>query len=68
MFVSKCGTTWTQYICVQLLSKGPPCVGRELGLSPTLEAHGVDTIERLDPPRLIKTHYEYAECPKSDKS
>lgn len=55
-------------VCAHLLHLRTMTTILELGLSPTLEAHGVDTIERLDPPRLIKTHYEYAECPKSDKS
>ena len=62
----KCGTTWTQYIVYLLTHHGQPLAASErLGDAiPHLEEVGRQSVERLRPPRAIKTHFPYALVPK----
>ena len=57
----KCGTTWTQYIVWLIQHNGKPLLPCEKleTYSPHLEEVGRETIEKLPPPRLIKTHLLY---------
>uniref|UniRef100_A0A914W5M6 Sulfotransferase domain-containing protein n=1 Tax=Plectus sambesii TaxID=2011161 RepID=A0A914W5M6_9BILA len=62
----KCGTTWTQNICTQLMHNGyAPEHGKELYLvSPMIEAKGAQGVKDLPRPRVIKTHFNYPDIPK----
>uniref|UniRef100_A0A7E4UPI6 Sulfotransfer_1 domain-containing protein n=1 Tax=Panagrellus redivivus TaxID=6233 RepID=A0A7E4UPI6_PANRE len=64
----KCGTTWIQHICSQLLSANyNPGSGKELSqTSPMIERMGAEYADKLQSPRLLKTHFAYYNCPKSD--
>lgn len=62
----KCGTTWAQYIVYLLLNGGRALAPKER-LSdrfPHLEEVGREVVERLPPPRLIKTHLPYSLTPR----
>uniref|UniRef100_A0A0N5AC08 Sulfotransfer_1 domain-containing protein n=1 Tax=Syphacia muris TaxID=451379 RepID=A0A0N5AC08_9BILA len=66
----KCGTTWIQHICAQLMndSYGPEA-GNELSrTSPMIERMGPDYIGKLKSPRLLKTHYDWRNLPKGSKA
>ncbi|KAF7634817.1 Sulfotransfer_1 domain-containing protein [Meloidogyne graminicola] len=69
----KCGTTWIQHICSQLLfsSEYGPQQGKVAELcitSPMIERVGADYCNKLNHPRLLKTHFSYNNCPKNDLS
>uniref|UniRef100_A0A914DCG8 Sulfotransferase domain-containing protein n=1 Tax=Acrobeloides nanus TaxID=290746 RepID=A0A914DCG8_9BILA len=66
----KCGTTWIQHICSQLMSNDyGPDVGKELCMtSPMIERMGAKYSDNLTSPRLLKTHFAYYNCPKSSKA
>jgi len=62
----KCGTTWTQNI-VYLLTHGGRPLNASQSLSdaiPHLEEVGGVVVDRLPPPRFIKTHLPYELVPK----
>ncbi|MCP9264691.1 Sulfotransferase domain protein [Dirofilaria immitis] len=63
----KCGTTWIQHICSQLLTDNyGPKVGRELCItSPMIERMGAKFADNLDSPRLLKTHFTWHNVPKN---
>uniref|UniRef100_A0AC34GUW7 Sulfotransferase domain-containing protein n=1 Tax=Panagrolaimus sp. ES5 TaxID=591445 RepID=A0AC34GUW7_9BILA len=65
----KCGTTWIQHICSQLLQDNyGPEKGKvaELSMtSPMIERMGAKYSDELQCPRLLKTHFAYFNCPKS---
>ncbi|TKR69462.1 hypothetical protein L596_021621 [Steinernema carpocapsae] len=63
----KCGTTWIQHICSQLLRTNyGPDVGKELAVtSPMIERMGAKFCETIDQPRLLKTHFSYGNLPKN---
>uniref|UniRef100_A0AC34QED8 Sulfotransferase domain-containing protein n=1 Tax=Panagrolaimus sp. JU765 TaxID=591449 RepID=A0AC34QED8_9BILA len=66
----KCGTTWIQHICSQLMNKNyDPDTGKELSMtSPMIERMGAKFADELPSPRLLKSHFNYSNCPKSDKA
>uniref|UniRef100_A0A914W975 Sulfotransferase domain-containing protein n=1 Tax=Plectus sambesii TaxID=2011161 RepID=A0A914W975_9BILA len=59
----KCGTTWVQNICLELMyGKSPAAGGQELLLlSPMLDYVGAEEVKKLPRPRLIKTHFRYGQ-------
>uniref|UniRef100_A0A914VLV6 Sulfotransferase domain-containing protein n=1 Tax=Plectus sambesii TaxID=2011161 RepID=A0A914VLV6_9BILA len=63
----KCGTTWTQHILSQLMMEHyGPDIGKELCVtSPMIERMGAKFVENLVHPRLLKTHFEWRNVPKS---
>ncbi|CEF61244.1 Sulfotransferase 6B1 [Strongyloides ratti] len=63
----KCGTTWVQHISCQLLKVDyGPHQGKELSItSPMIERMGSEYVDGLPSPRLLKTHFNYKNCPKS---
>ncbi|CAK5064061.1 unnamed protein product [Meloidogyne enterolobii] len=67
----KCGTTWIQHICSQLLfcSEYGPHQGKELcTTSPMIERVGADYCNKLQHPRLLKTHFSHHNCPQNNLS
>ncbi|VDK66969.1 unnamed protein product [Onchocerca ochengi] len=66
----KCGTTWIQHICSQLLTDNyGPQVGRELCItSPMIERMGAKFADNLDSPRLLKTHFTWYNVPKNSNA
>ncbi|KAI6186811.1 Sulfotransfer-1 domain-containing protein [Aphelenchoides besseyi] len=66
----KCGTTWVQHICSQLMmNEYGPEEGQELcKTSPMIEKMGADYVNALRHPRLLKTHFSYYNCPKNSKA
>lgn len=65
----KCGTTWIQHICSQLLFPGDyrPREGKELFFtSPMIERMGAEFCTQLEHPRLLKTHFCWQNCPKQN--
>ncbi|KAL3076341.1 hypothetical protein niasHS_013612 [Heterodera schachtii] len=63
----KCGTTWIQHICSQLLYNNEygPGQGKELCFtSPMIERLGAEFCDSLKYPRLLKTHFSWANLPK----
>ncbi|KAI6189646.1 Sulfotransfer-1 domain-containing protein [Aphelenchoides bicaudatus] len=68
----KCGTTWVQQICSQLLFNDyEPQEGQVPELSkqsPMIEKVGAECVEELKHPRLLKTHFSYYNCPKSSEA
>ncbi|KHN85737.1 Sulfotransferase family cytosolic 2B member 1 [Toxocara canis] len=68
----KCGTTWIQHICSQLMSDnyGPNVGhGKELCVtSPMIERMGAKFAENLEGRRLLKTHFTWHNVPKSSKA
>ncbi|VDK74815.1 unnamed protein product [Litomosoides sigmodontis] len=63
----KCGTTWIQHICSQLLTDNyGPQVGKELCMtSPMIERMGAKFADNLSSPRLLKTHFTWHNVPKN---
>lgn len=60
----KCGTTWMQYIVWEIINKGlpPPSPNEMMYHSHTftyIEFNGVDKLQELEPPRLIKSHLPF---------
>ncbi|KAK0407655.1 hypothetical protein QR680_003516 [Steinernema hermaphroditum] len=68
----KCGTTWIQHICSQLLRPNyGPDVGKASELyvtSPMIERMGAQFCENIDQPRLLKTHFNYQNTPKNPQA
>uniref|UniRef100_A0A915ATF2 Sulfotransferase domain-containing protein n=1 Tax=Parascaris univalens TaxID=6257 RepID=A0A915ATF2_PARUN len=68
----KCGTTWIQHICSQLMSDnyGPNVGhGKELCVtSPMIERMGAKFAENLEGRRLLKTHFAWHNLPKSSNA
>lgn len=66
----KCGTTWIQHICSQLITDNyGPQVGHELCVtSPMIERMGAKFADNLSCPRLLKTHFAWHNIPKSNKA
>lgn len=70
----KCGTTWIQHICAQLLHDGyGPQVGEgaipELcKTSPMIERMGAAFAEGIKSPRILKTHFAWYNLPKNPKA
>uniref|UniRef100_A0A183BXL0 Sulfotransfer_1 domain-containing protein n=1 Tax=Globodera pallida TaxID=36090 RepID=A0A183BXL0_GLOPA len=63
----KCGTTWIQHICSQLLfnKEYGPRQGTELCVtSPMIERVGAAFCDSLKYPRLLKTHFSWSNLPK----
>ncbi|XP_075554049.1 sulfotransferase ssu-1-like [Dermacentor variabilis] len=61
----KCGTTWTQYLILSILSKGePPKRNIDFMLaSPFLELMGAEAAERMSRPGVLKTHLPFNKAP-----
>lgn len=66
----KCGTTWIQHICAQLMTKNyEPEGGNELSItSPMIDRMGAEYADQLNSPRLLKTHFTWNNLPKSSKA
>lgn len=66
----KCGTTWTQYLILSILSKGhPPSTVRDFLLaSPYLEMMGAESVEKMPRPGVIKTHLPFHKRPYSEQA
>lgn len=67
----KCGTTWVQHICAQLLHEN---YGPEVGsgaipelckTSPMIERMGAEFAENIVSPRILKTHFAWYNLPKN---
>ncbi|KAK8756164.1 hypothetical protein V5799_001139 [Amblyomma americanum] len=63
----KCGTTWTQYLILNILRKGePPKTALDFYLaSPFLEMMGVEAAEKMVRPGLLKVHLPFQWTPYS---
>ncbi|VDM99111.1 unnamed protein product [Thelazia callipaeda] len=66
----KCGTTWIQHICSQLMTDNyGPQVGSEVSelcmTSPMIERMGAEFANNLSCPRLLKTHFAWYNIPKN---
>lgn len=63
----KCGTTWTQYLVLSILSKGaPPKRNIDFMLaSPFLELMGAEAAEKMARPGVLKTHLPFNKAPYS---
>ncbi|GFR29956.1 sulfotransferase 1C2 [Trichonephila clavata] len=58
----KCGTTWTQFLVWEVLHKGavPPSPNQMMfHYIPFLEFTGIDVIENLPKPKVMKTHLPF---------
>ncbi|PAV71850.1 hypothetical protein WR25_12474 [Diploscapter pachys] len=67
----KCGTTWLQHICSQLIKGENYQAGRgnELCMqSPMIERMGGQFTTTLNHPRILKTHFNHMNCPKNTKA
>ncbi|KAH6925928.1 hypothetical protein HPB50_012211 [Hyalomma asiaticum] len=64
----KCGTTWTQYLVLSVLSRGdPPKTNVDFMLaSPFLEMMGAEAAEKMVRPGAIKTHLPFHKAPYSE--
>ncbi|CEF70083.1 Sulfotransferase 6B1 [Strongyloides ratti] len=65
----KCGSTWVRQIVLQLVDKdywerGVP----QYLISPTIECFGSSVLDLYPSPRIMKTHFNLNDCPKSDIS
>ncbi|KAK8756159.1 hypothetical protein V5799_001134 [Amblyomma americanum] len=63
----KCGTTWTQYLVLNILRKGePPKTALDFYLaSPFLEMMGAEAAEKMVRPGLLKVHLPFQWTPYS---
>ncbi|CAD5225614.1 unnamed protein product [Bursaphelenchus okinawaensis] len=64
----KCGTTWVQHICSQLLNSqygGEGEVSELSFTSPMIEKMGAEYCDSLTHPRLLKTHFSFTNTPVS---
>ncbi|KAH6926186.1 hypothetical protein HPB50_015798 [Hyalomma asiaticum] len=63
----KCGTTWTQYLILSILTDGyPPKTVVDFMLSsPFMEMMGAEAVERMPRPGLLKTHLPFSLQPYS---
>ncbi|KAK8782443.1 hypothetical protein V5799_016220 [Amblyomma americanum] len=66
----KCGTTWTQYLLLSMLTEGePPTALVDFMLaSPYMEMMGAEAAEKLKGPRLLKTHLPFDNHPYSKEA
>ncbi|KAH7972479.1 hypothetical protein HPB52_012473 [Rhipicephalus sanguineus] len=66
----KCGTTWTQYIILSILTDGrPPKTVEDAELaSPLMEMMGAEAAERMVRPGLLKTHLPFNLQPYSPQA
>ncbi|KAF8787284.1 sulfotransferase 1B1-like [Argiope bruennichi] len=67
----KTGTTWLQYIVLQILSKGksfPSFNDLMFKEAPYLEMAGIASIEALKKPRVYKHHFPYNLVKKNEKA
>ncbi|XP_077504638.1 sulfotransferase 1B1-like [Amblyomma americanum] len=66
----KCGTTWTQYLVLSILSKGhPPTKAVDFMLaSPYLEMMGSEAAETMVRPGVLKTHLPFTKQPYSKQA
>ncbi|XP_077524214.1 sulfotransferase 1C2-like [Amblyomma americanum] len=64
----KCGTTWTQYLTLSILTRGNPPKTLEdfLLASPFLDLMGVEAAERMTRPGVLKTHLPANKAPYSE--
>uniref|UniRef100_A0A0N5A6K5 Sulfotransfer_1 domain-containing protein n=1 Tax=Parastrongyloides trichosuri TaxID=131310 RepID=A0A0N5A6K5_PARTI len=64
----KCGSTWLRQIILQLVindyweSEIPQFLA-----SPMIEFMGSSVVDQYPSPRVLKTHYDFDDCPKSDE-
>ncbi|XP_076329675.1 sulfotransferase 1B1-like [Tachypleus tridentatus] len=64
----KCGTTWMTYIIWEILNKGAPLPSANsllFLLAPFLDLSGTEVAERMESPRLFRTHLPYRLVPKN---
>ncbi|GFY45812.1 hypothetical protein TNIN_161251 [Trichonephila inaurata madagascariensis] len=67
----KTGTTWLQYIVMQIVSKGelyPKFDDCVLKYVPFLEMSGVSVLDKMEKPRMYKHHCPYNMIQKNDKA
>ncbi|VDK51610.1 unnamed protein product [Anisakis simplex] len=72
----KCGTTWIQHICSQLLSDdygpdvghGKDALSELCVTSPMIERMGAKFADNLEGRRLLKTHFAWHNLPKNSKA
>ncbi|XP_077522180.1 amine sulfotransferase-like [Amblyomma americanum] len=66
----KCGTTWTQYLVLSILSDGQPpkSVADFMLASPYLELMGAEAGEKMHRPGLLKTHLPFYKQPYSTEA
>ncbi|KJH45997.1 sulfotransferase domain protein [Dictyocaulus viviparus] len=67
----KCGTTWLQHICHQLIrgENYHASEGNEMCVqSPMIERMGADFLTTVTHPRILKTHFSISNVPKSTKA
>lgn len=66
----KCGTTWTQYLILSILTDGePPTILEDFMLaSPYMEMMGAEAAEKMAGPRLLKTHLPFENQPYSEQA
>ncbi|CAL1264938.1 unnamed protein product [Larinioides sclopetarius] len=66
----KTGTTWIQYIIYEILNDGkePPSQTEMREIIPYMEASGVEIVEKLPSPRVLKYHLPYNLTPQNPKT
>uniref|UniRef100_G3MPA1 Sulfotransferase domain-containing protein n=1 Tax=Amblyomma maculatum TaxID=34609 RepID=G3MPA1_AMBMU len=66
----KCGTTWTQYLVLSILTDGqPPKTVTDFMLAtPYLELMGAEAAEKMRRPGLLKTHLPFHKQPYSPEA
>ncbi|VDL65701.1 unnamed protein product [Nippostrongylus brasiliensis] len=67
----KCGTTWLQHICHQLIrgENYQAAEGNEMCVqSPMIERMGAEFLSTVAHPRILKTHFSVSNVPKSNKA
>ena len=66
----KCGSTWTQYIAYLILHNGIPLDGNHKmsEFIPFFEQDGIEAVEKLSSPRVMKTHLPYDMIPKNSNA
>ncbi|XP_050037806.1 sulfotransferase 1B1-like [Dermacentor andersoni] len=66
----KCGTTWTQYLVLSVLTDGEPPTSLEdfMLASPYMEMMGAEAAEKMPRPGLLKTHLPFDKQPYSKQA
>ncbi|KAL1485196.1 hypothetical protein MTO96_032114 [Rhipicephalus appendiculatus] len=66
----KCGTTWTQYLILSILTDGEPPTNLEdfMLASPYMEMMGAEAAEKMRRPGLLKTHLPFETQPYSKQA
>ncbi|UYV68925.1 hypothetical protein LAZ67_6001680 [Cordylochernes scorpioides] len=66
----KSGTNLVQYLIYLIINKGQPCPNFEEyeNSSIFIEKHGIDRVNTLKLPRILKSHIPFSKFPKSDKA